>query len=98
MPENNRLIRPGTAQIGAQYSSGPLVEPQTVTMQQPGGAQVIVFGGLTKLEHVATELAAAIIQASGSVEFTLVAGSAANLLQACNDVQKQDEAKPDESA
>ena len=101
MPENNRLIRPGQASIGCQYLAGHLTTPQALTIQKAGGCEMIVFGGLTKLEHVATELAKATMACEhedGDAFLRRTVDSAAVLLKACDDVQAKDQAKPDATA
>jgi hypothetical protein len=97
MPGNNRIISPGSAHITAQYASGPLA----ITIQKAGGCEMIIFGGLTKLEYVATELAKATMASEyedGDAFLRRTVDSAAVLLKACNDVQSKDQAKPDAPA
>ncbi|ANS03340.1 hypothetical protein [uncultured Mediterranean phage uvDeep-CGR2-KM19-C37] len=98
MADNNRIIQPGKVQVMIQHAPGPLVEPQAITVQ---GGGVIIVGGLSKLEHVATELAKSSVRWNGKLwdgksdEHSLV-DCASKILEACKDAQKNDEAKPDD--
>ena len=51
---NNRIAVPGRIEIACKAVPGPGAYPVHVTIAPPGeGPQIVVFGGLTKLEWMA---------------------------------------------
>lgn len=79
-----RLAVPGQLPVGITHMDSGLAMPVSATVQTPGGLQVLVLGGLTKLEHVAAMMMAsdAARDAGRSVEL------AKQLLAACAEAQK----------
>ena len=54
---NNRIAVPGRVQIACKAVAGPGAYPVHVTIAPPGeGPQIVVFGGLTKLEWMAGQV------------------------------------------
>lgn len=60
MSGNGRLLTPGQVNVATTYADGPLAQPSNVAMQGPGGMQILVMGGLTKVEALAGQIAATI--------------------------------------
>jgi hypothetical protein len=58
MSGNGRLVRPDAINIQVQSHPGPLAQPASFVIQQPGGVNLQIVGGLTKLEHAAIQIAA----------------------------------------
>lgn len=62
MSTNGRIINPNNPDIGMHWQPNQLCQSHSLTMQGPGGAQIIAFGGKTLLLDVATQLLCATIQ------------------------------------
>lgn len=79
-----RLAVPGQLPVNITHADNGLASPVCAAINTPGGVQVLVMGGLTKLEHVAAMMMAsdAARDAGRSVEL------AKQLLAACAEAQK----------
>jgi hypothetical protein len=52
-----RILQPNKVNVSATVMPGPNAQPAVVTMQNPGSLEVLIMGGLTKLEAVAAQIA-----------------------------------------
>lgn len=91
----NGLQVPGRLSIGVQTINAPNAQPGVVTLPHPGGLQVFVVGGLTKLEHFAIELAKT--ERTNDMDPMAIAEMAGQLIQACNMIEHPPEPKPEEA-
>lgn len=55
---SNGILQPGRVAIAVHHHDGPLAHPSNLQIQDAGSVQVHTFGGLTKLEAVAAQIAA----------------------------------------
>lgn len=64
----NRFLMPNQVDVGFQGVDCPMASPIAVVLNTPHGPQAIAFGGLTKLQHIATHLMAHYTQNHHSIE------------------------------
>lgn len=82
-----RVIRPDAFQLNFEAADGPLAHPCAVNAQMPGGVKVVAIGGLTKLEHCASQIAAGLIsrgEAANENVATLAVSVAREILKEAN--------------
>lgn len=68
MVNGNGIQVPGRVQIGVQQIDGPGAYPQAVTIGGNGSVQLLIAGGMTKVEVVATQVLAAMLSRSSFVD------------------------------
>lgn len=61
MANGREVLVPGRVSVTVQHMPSPLATPASVTMSGNGQVQLMVFGGQTQLQVVATQLLAAMI-------------------------------------
>jgi hypothetical protein len=54
---SNGIIQPNKVTVETTYADGPLAQPTVITLPVPGQIKVLIRGGLTKVEHMAGEIA-----------------------------------------
>lgn len=64
MNNSARLIQPNAVNVATTYAAGPLAQPASVAMQSPAGMQVLVLGGLSKVESLAGHILAGMTPAA----------------------------------
>ncbi len=75
----NGIIAPGQLRVETTYVPGPLAFPATVVVPQPTGVRVVIIGGMSKVEMVASQFAAKGHSPQEAVEL------ARRVLEACGD-------------
>jgi hypothetical protein len=65
---NGQIIQPGQQNVSPAYAPGPLAQPSVITAQTQRGLEVLAIGGLTKVEALAGQIAAGLVQ-PGSINF-----------------------------
>lgn len=60
MSKNGQIMRPGAVQVDVINRPGPLATPVTAVIPSPGQIKLLSAGGLTKVEHLAGQLAPAL--------------------------------------
>jgi len=54
---NSRLQIPGQLKVNCHHQDGPTAHPITTAVPTQGGLELLAFGGLTKLEYIAGQIA-----------------------------------------
>lgn len=57
MEGNGQILIPGSASINVLMHDGPNAQQIVVNLQKPTGLEVHIFGGLTKVQQLAGEIA-----------------------------------------
>lgn len=95
--ENNapRIQVPGQARVVVSFTPGPNATPVILQMQTTAGLQVNVYGGMTRLEHTATEIYAALVVAdvegTDNERIDRSVDQAVRLLAACVEAQTRED-------
>ena len=55
---SNGILQPGKMGLSVSHHDGPMANPVSLPVQETGGVHIHTFGGLTKLETVAAQIAA----------------------------------------
>lgn len=66
MAGNGRPIIPGQMAIETTFAAGPLAQPAVVTVPTPGQLKILAIGGLSKVEALAGQVAAAFVGTPGA--------------------------------
>jgi hypothetical protein len=101
MVNGSGLQVPGRVQVGVQHIAGPGAYPQAVTIGGSGSVQLLIAGGMTKVEVVATQVLSAMLSRTSmnvaGDRKAIVDGAVATareLLAACESVESTPSATP----
>jgi hypothetical protein len=83
MSGNGRLLTPGQMNVTTTYADGRLAQPTSVPIQTPDRLQVLICGGLTKVEALAGQIAAGITARDGSTDDVWIVDRAEAILAEC---------------
>lgn len=86
---------PGRMSFNVQTVNTPNAQPGIVTVPTPAGLQVFVVGGLTKLEHMAVELAKT--DRTNGLSPADIVEMAKQLIIACNEAENPTPAEEPEA-
>lgn len=79
-----RLAVPGQLPVNIMHADNGLASPVCAAINTPGGVQVLVMGGLTKLEHAA----ALLLASARNLTPAQAVDTARQLLAVCAEAQK----------
>jgi hypothetical protein len=81
MSRNGQIIQPNAMSVETTYAEGPLAQPSTVVLPQPGKVSVLTLGGLTKAESLAGQIASGYTGSSFTGDVATYAAKCLDLAQ-----------------